>query len=107
VIIAHSDKVEKHANQIDNFLKGIKSGWEFAKDNRDEALSIVLKYVKTDASYVRESMNRTIDFATNMYGQPVPAGHMEYAAWEKTLQTLKEAKLLTGDVDLKKAIYLR
>lgn len=77
------------------------------KNNNDDALLIVLKYVKNDKDYVREVMKRTIEFATNMYGKVVPPCHMEYTAWEMTIKTLQEANLLSKDIDLNNAIYLK
>jgi len=107
VIITHSEKILECPKQVDNLVQGIKDGWNFAKNNKEEALAIVLKYVKNEPNYVRNTMDRTIDFATNMYGKPIPPGHMEYTAWENTLKILKEAKILAGDVDLKNAIYMK
>ncbi|GAB6283075.1 MAG: ABC transporter substrate-binding protein [Ignavibacterium sp.] len=107
VIITHKEKLDSCKNQVDNFIKGLSSGWDFAKGNKDNALSIVLKYVKNDKEYVRQTMERTINFATNMYGNPVPAGHMEYSAWENTISLLKEANLLNKEINLNDAIYIR
>jgi len=107
VIITHKDMLEKCSSQVDKFISGLKSGWEYASENRDEALFIVLRYVKNDKEYVRRTMNRTIEFATNMYGIPVPPGHMEYTVWETTVSILKETGLLESDIDLKQAIYMK
>jgi ABC-type nitrate/sulfonate/bicarbonate transport system substrate-binding protein len=106
VIVTHVDMVNARSNVVKNFVSALSNGWEYAKDKPDESLKIVLKYVKNDKEYVRQVMNRTVDFATNMYGRKVPAGHMEYSAWENTVNTLRESGLLKGDVDLNKAIYL-
>lgn len=107
VIIAHEDWINKNPTQVNNFITGLRSGWEYAQNDPEDALSIVLKYVKNEKEYVRQTMLRTIDFATNMYGQPVPVGHMEYTAWENTIDILKETGLLKKAIDLKKAIYLK
>ena len=50
------------------------SGWEFADNNKEKAVGIVLKYVKNEREYVRRTMERTVEFATSMYGRSVPAG---------------------------------
>jgi ABC-type nitrate/sulfonate/bicarbonate transport system substrate-binding protein len=107
VIITHKDNFNLCKGQVDKFTEGLNSGWEFAKDNNDAALEIVMKYVKNDKEYLRQAMKRTVDFATNMYGRPVPAGHMEFASWEQTVSILKEAKLLDKDVNLNDAVYIR
>ena len=67
---------------------------------------LFLKYVKSDKEHVRQVMMRSVGFATNMYVRPVPAGHMEYSAWDATINTLREGNLLKGQVNLKEAIFL-
>lgn len=106
VIITHTDTVKTRPNEMKNFVSALSEGWEYAQERPDEALDIVLKYVHNDKEYVRQVMNRTVGFATNMYGRPVPAGHMEYSAWENTMKTLRESGLLQGDVNLNEAIHL-
>ncbi len=106
VIIAHSDTVATRAYVVKKFVSSLSDGWEYAKDKPDEALEIVLKYVKNDKEYVRQVMSRTVGFATNMYGRQVPAGHMEISAWEGTVKTLRESGLLEGEVNLNEALYL-
>ena len=106
VIITHADTINTRANVLKNFVSSLSDGWEYAKEKPDEALKIVLKYVHNDKEYVRQVMNRTVGFATNMYGRPVPAGHMEYSAWENTVNTLSESGLLKGEVNLNEALYL-
>ncbi|MCI5119851.1 MAG: hypothetical protein D3908_01400 [Candidatus Electrothrix sp. AUS4] len=106
VIITHNDTVKERTNIMKNFISALSEGWEYAKENPEEALKIVLKYVKNDKEYVRQVTNRTIDFATNMYGRPVPAGHMEYSSWENTVTILRESGLLKGEVNLNEALYL-
>jgi ABC-type nitrate/sulfonate/bicarbonate transport system substrate-binding protein len=107
VIITHKERIDKCPDQVRKLVDGIKFGWQFAKKNREETLSLVSKYVKLDRAYLQKSIERTIEYATNMYGMPVPPGHMEYTAWENTVKVLREAGLLTKDVDLKQAIYLK
>ena len=51
-------------------------------------------------------MMRSVGFATNMYGRPVPAGHMEYSAWDATINTLREGNLLKSQVNLTEVIFL-
>lgn len=107
VIIAHKDRVDQCPGQVRKIVDGIRFGWQFAKNNREEALSVVSKYVKLEPAYLQKSVERTVEYATNMYGMAVPPGHMEYTAWENTVQVLKEAGLITKDIDLNQAIYLR
>ena len=106
VVITHSEVVKNSPHVVHNFIFGLSSGWEYAKNNPEDALEIVSKYVKKDRNYVREVMNRTVSYATNMYERPVPAGHMEYSAWEGSIDTLKASGLLKGNVDLNEALYL-
>lgn len=107
VIITHNEKLNTCKNQVNSFIKGLSDGWDFAKANKEDALNIVSKYVKNDKEYIRQTMNRSINYATNMYDRPVPAGHMEYSFWEKTVLLLKEANLLSQEINLNNAIYLR
>jgi len=92
---------------VDRFIEGLADGWEYANNNKEEALKIVMRYVKSDKEYLRQTMSRTIKMATDMYGVVVPPGHMEISAWKTTIQVLKEAELLKKDVNISKAIYLR
>lgn len=107
VIIAHKDTVTTCPEIVKEFVDGIKSGWQYAETNREDTLSIVRKYVKLDPEYVKETVDRTVGFVTSMYGRKVPPGHMEYAAWENSLNVLREAGLVTKDVDLNQALYLK
>jgi ABC-type nitrate/sulfonate/bicarbonate transport system substrate-binding protein len=106
VIITHARNVTESSHTVKNFVSALSDGWEYAKNNPDEALDVVLKYVKSDREYVRQVMLRSVGFATNMYGRPVPAGHMEYTAWDDTINTLREGNLLNGQVNLEEAIFL-
>lgn len=92
---------------VDKFIEGLAGGWRYAKENKDEALNIVMKYVKTDREYLRQTMARTINMATDMYGVEVPPGHMEIAAWKETIKVLKDAELLKKDLDVNQAVYLK
>ena len=107
VIVSHKDRVDQCPDQVRKLVEGIKFGWQFYKTNREETLAIVSKYVKLEPTYLQKSVERTVEYATTMYGRSVPAGHMEYTAWENTVRTLKEAGLITKDIDLNQAIYLR
>jgi len=107
VIIAHRDTVANCSDIVKELVDGVKAGWEYAQANRDDTLFIVGKYVKLEPEYIKETVDRTVNFATNMYGRIVPAGHMEYAAWENSLQVLKEAGLITKDIDLNQVLYLK
>lgn len=106
VIITHSKTVAESPHMVKKFVSALSDGWEYAKSNPEEALDVVLRYVKSDREYVRQVMMRSVGYATNMYGRPVPAGHMEYSAWDDTIKTMREGNLLSGDVDLKEAIFL-
>ncbi len=106
VIITRSELVDKSPHVVKQFVSGLSDGWEYAKNNPDDTLDIVLKYVKNDKEYVRLVTRRSVEFATHMYGRPVPAGHMEYSTWDGTIATLRESNLLHGDIDLKEALFL-
>ncbi len=106
VIITHSKTAKESSFMVKKFVEALGDGWEYAKSHPEDALKIVLKYVKNDEEYVRQVMTRSVGYATNMYGRPVPAGHMEYTAWDETIKTMREGNLLKGDIDLKEAILL-
>lgn len=107
VIICHQDKLDSCKEQVDAIIDGLTKGWTFAQKNQDESVQLVNKYVQSDAAYVKEVMKRTISFATNLYGNKVPPGHMDIGAWQNTYNTLKEAGLLSKDFDLNTAIYIK
>jgi ABC-type nitrate/sulfonate/bicarbonate transport system substrate-binding protein len=107
VIVCHKDKFDSCKDQVDKIIDGLSKGWVYAQQNEDETAQIVNKYVKNDMAYVKEVVKRTVSFATNLYGNQVPAGHMDIGAWQNTYNTLKEAGLLSKDFDLKTAIYIK
>lgn len=107
VIIVHKDKLDSCETQVDAVIDGLVKGWDYAMNNGDDAVKIVNKYVQSDEPYVREVMNRTVNYATNLYGHTVPPGHMEITAWENTYNTLKEANLISNAIDLKSVIYIK
>jgi NitT/TauT family transport system substrate-binding protein len=107
VIICHQDKLDSCKEQVDKVIEGLSKGWTYAQQNEDESAQIVNKYVKNDIAYVKEVIKRTVSFATNLYGNKVPSGHMDIGAWQNTYNTLKEADLLSKDFDLRTAIYIK
>lgn len=107
VIITHTDKFDSCKSQIDAVVDGLSKGWTYAKKNTEEALKIVNKYVQQDEQYLREVISRTINFVTIFNGNVVPPGHMEITAWESTYNTLKEATLISNNIDLKKVLYIK
>lgn len=107
VIITHADKFDSCKSQIDAVVEGLSKGWAYAKQNSEDALKIVNKYVQQDEQYVREVINRTVNFVTIFKGSTVPPGHMEITAWESTYNTLKEANLISNNIDLKKVLYIK
>lgn len=104
VIIVHNEKLSECPNQVSAVINGLSEGWKDALDNQDEAVEIVMKYVKGEKKYIRGVVDRTLNYVTNMYGKTVPPGHMEKTAWEKTISTLKDAELLKKEIDINKSI---
>lgn len=107
VIVTHKDTFDNNKPEVDAVIEGLAKGWSYALNNSDDAVKIVNKYVQSDESYVKEVMNRTINFATNLYGITVPPGHMEITAWKNTYNTLKEANLISNEIDLQSVIYIK
>ena len=107
VIVTTKEKTEKCPNQITTFVTGLRKGWEFANSDKNETYEIVSKYVtKVDKGYIAQTVDRTVGFATKMYGRDVPPCHMELTAWESTLAILRQSGLLDKEVDLNNALYL-
>ncbi len=106
VIITHKEKLINCETEVNAIVSGLHEGWVEAIKDPKRAISIVMKYVKGEEEYISGVVNRTLDFVTNMYGKKVPPGHMEKTAWESTIQTLKEAKLLDKDIDLNSSIII-
>lgn len=107
VIITHKEKLDSCKTQVDAVIDGLVKGWNYALNNTDDAVKIVNKYVQSEESYVREVVKRTVNYATNLYGVSVPPGHMEITAWENTYNTLREANLISNDIDLRSVIYIK
>ena len=106
VIITHNEKIENCATEVSAVVNGLKEGWADALKDPEMATQVVMKYVKGEKVYINAVVHRTLDFVTNMYGKTVPPGHMEKTAWESTIKTLKEAKLLKKDINLNNSIKI-
>jgi NitT/TauT family transport system substrate-binding protein len=107
VIIAHQDFIEKHPEYVRGFVKALRRGWEYAKNNGHETEKILRSIDGFNTPQMPEVLKRSIGFATYSYaGVEVPPGHMDTSGWEETLKLLKEGGVIKKEIDVNKFTWM-
>ncbi|MGA1980765.1 MAG: ABC transporter substrate-binding protein [Sedimentisphaerales bacterium] len=106
VIIVNEEFLDENPKAVSCFVKGLRKGWEFAKKDPIEAQKIISNSFTYDKAALQDVIERSIDFATNMYGQHVPPCHMELREWENTINTLRESGILTKTITVTDLVEL-
>lgn len=106
VVVIHESLLKNNPAAVSGFLRGLKRGWKFAKENEDQAIALLKDSMRYDAAALPEVLRRSVTFATQLYGEPVPPGHMELREWEGTVRTMRESGLLKADINIKDLVQL-
>jgi NitT/TauT family transport system substrate-binding protein len=98
IIITNKDTIENNPELVEGFLKATLDGWQYAIENEEEAVDIVLKYAP----------DRTKEHEAYMLQQSIPLIHtgnsplgmMKDEDWQTSLNILSEFGNLENEVDL-------
>jgi ABC-type nitrate/sulfonate/bicarbonate transport system substrate-binding protein len=98
--ISSQDAIEKDSEVLERFLRGALKGIEYAGNNVQEAVDIVLKYAPQEVREQQEFMlttelARAATPLTNTYGY----GWQTPEQWTALIGALKEFGIVTQDVD--------
>ena len=101
VIFATEDMLESKPMLVEGFLRATLKGWQYAIENEEEAVGIVMGYAK----------DRARSHEAYMLGQSVPLihtgelriGEMEKSGWEQTKRVMVEQGMLKESIDLESA----
>ncbi|MFH2020632.1 MAG: ABC transporter substrate-binding protein [archaeon] len=80
VIITHTDTLEERPELVEGFLRATLEGWQYAIENEEETVDIVMKYAKDTTHLHQELMLRSSLPLINTGESPL--GMMESKEWE-------------------------
>src|SRR5690625_7252657 len=101
VAVTSDDTWEKESEQLKAFWKAARKGFEFMKENPDEALDILLSYqdevnFPLDREVEKESLNILLPKMKSDYN----FGTQEESSWEETAKWLKQYGLIDEVPDI-------
>jgi ABC-type nitrate/sulfonate/bicarbonate transport system substrate-binding protein len=98
--ITSQDYASQHPDVVERFLKAVLHGIEWARDNRDEAIDIVLKYAPgEDREHQRFMLDTELAAAESDVTQQNGLGWQTAAQWDTLDSWLQEYGGLTKPVD--------
>ncbi len=100
VIIVTEDYYHQNVSAVEIFLQGLRRGWEFARDNKEESIQLLSEMMRYDEEALPEVFRRSVQFATTLNNSPVNPGSMNRERWQLTIETLLEAGLLNNPIRL-------
>lgn len=105
VLFATEDTINNSPELVQRFLRATLKGWQYAIENQEEAVGIILKY-STDRTKSHESymLQKSIPL---IHTGDSPLGWMEIARWEQVQNLLLQQKILDNKIDVDKAYTTR
>ncbi len=100
------DYMQEHPETVERFLKAVLYGIEWARDNRDEAIDIVLKYAPgEEREHQRFMLDRELEAAESEVTRDTGLGWQTEQQWQSLSDALVEFGALTEPVDVNAAFY--
>ncbi|MBI2165566.1 MAG: ABC transporter substrate-binding protein [Chloroflexi bacterium] len=102
--ITREDLIQKDPDTVRRFIKATMKGLEFAFNNREEALDIVMKYAdKEERGHMGFMMQKEMEDAVSPLTEKYGLGWMSEEQWQAFHDSLLEYQALPGSVDVKSA----
>lgn len=98
VLFAAEDTINNNPELVERFLRATLKGWQYAIENKEEAVDITLKYA-TDRTQSHESYMLHTSIPLIHTGDS-PLGWMEKARWEEVQNILLQQKILDNEIDV-------
>jgi ABC-type nitrate/sulfonate/bicarbonate transport system substrate-binding protein len=100
------DYMQEHPEIVERFLKAVLYGIEWARDNRDEAIDIVLKYAPgEEREHQRFMLDRELEAAESEVTRVNGLGWQTEQQWQSLGDALVEFGALPEPVDVNAAFY--
>jgi ABC-type nitrate/sulfonate/bicarbonate transport system substrate-binding protein len=104
--VTTEDYVGEHPETVERFLKAVLYGIEWARDNRTEAIDIVLKYAKgEDREHQRFMLDTELEAAESEVTREHGLGWQTEQQWQGLHDALVEFGAVTESVDVNTAFY--
>ena len=98
--VTTKDYASQHPEVVERFLKAVLHGIEWARDNRDEAVDIVLEYATgEEREHQRFMLNTELAAAESQVTQENGLGWQTAEQWQALSASLREFGALTKPVD--------
>ncbi len=100
------DYMQEHPETVERFLRAVLYGIEWARDNRDEAIDIVLEYAPgEEREHQRFMLDRELEAAESEVTRENGLGWQTEQQWRSLDDALVEFGALTEPVDVNAAFY--
>jgi len=105
VLFATEDTINKKPELVEHFLRATLKGWQYAIENQEEAVGIILKYATDKTKSLQSYMlQRSIPL---IHTGDSPVGWMEKARWKEVQDIMLQQKTLNKEIDVDKAYTTR
>jgi len=103
--VTSEDTLKKEPEMLECFLRAALRGIEFASNNPDEAVEIVLKYAgpETNADHMRYMLETELEDATSEVTEQYIRGWQTEAQWQALEEMLWEREAIEARVDVNTA----
>ncbi len=98
VLFATEDTIKNNPKLVEKFLRATLKGWQYAIENEDEAVDLVLKYA-TDRTKKHEAYMLRQSVPLIHTGES-PLGWMEKSKWDRVREILFEQGILNKKIDI-------
>jgi len=98
---------EEHKNEVEAFIRATKKGWEWCRHHQEETVERVIKEMRNEFIYSSAVIQRA-SLKVILKKQEITPGKVSYllqrSQFEEALHLLKEARLISTDLDYNKFI---
>ncbi|TSC62887.1 MAG: NMT1/THI5 like domain-containing protein [Parcubacteria group bacterium Gr01-1014_48] len=102
VLVTTQDIIYQKPELTRAFVKATLAGWEWAVQNREEAVDIVMKYASgTTREHQRDMLEETAELIKR--SPTVKIGQMNFSKWNRTYSLLRQYDVIKNDFDIEQA----
>ena len=98
VLFTTDDLINKNPELVNNFVQATLEGWQYALENEDETVSIVMQYAKNNnIAHERYALKTSLPLIST--GE-VALGYMDKDGWLSVQNAILLQKLLSNPVNI-------
>ncbi|GHE94832.1 GGDEF domain-containing protein [Thalassotalea profundi] len=106
VLLTLENKVRNSPEEVKNFTESTKKGWQYAINNIDETIDIIMQKYNSQGKSKEELAFEAKQLIQLMYADIIPLGYMNTERWQFIENELRNTGILKGPpIDLNSFVY--